>query len=81
MPTLDGQDDLLDELILAKQWKQALSLCEKKLKKANSSDYLLVCDPPYSMTNDLEPSCSNKRRSRRSRYFFCGQKRHVISKD
>ena len=43
MPNLDGQDDALNELILARQWKQALNLCEKKLKKANSSDYLLVC--------------------------------------
>ncbi|CAD6577882.1 MAG: hypothetical protein ASARMPREDX12_008547 [Alectoria sarmentosa] len=42
MPTLDGQDDALNELLLAKQWKQALNLCEKKLKKANNSDYLLV---------------------------------------
>lgn len=53
MPTLDGQDDALNELILARQWKQALNLCEKKLKKANNSDYLLVCDPPSSLTNDF----------------------------
>ena len=46
MPNLDGQDDALNELLLAKQWKQALILCEKKLKKANGSDYLLVCDSP-----------------------------------
>ena len=52
MPTLDGQDDALNELILARQWKQALNLCEKKLKKANNSDYLLVCDPS-STTNEL----------------------------
>lgn len=53
MPTLDGQDDALNELILARQWKQALNLCEKKLKKANNSDYLLVCDPPSSLTKDF----------------------------
>ena len=46
MLSLDGQDDAVNELILAKQWKQAVNLCEKKLKKANNSDYLLVCDPP-----------------------------------
>lgn len=55
MTTLGGQDDALNELLLAKQWKQALNLCEKKLKKANNSDYLLVCDPPCSMPNALEP--------------------------
>ena len=43
MPNLDWQDDTLNELLLAKQWKQALNLCEKKLKKATNSDYLLVC--------------------------------------
>ncbi len=53
MPTLDGQDDALNELILAKQWKQALNLVEKKLKKAANSDYLLVCYPPSSMVNGL----------------------------
>ena len=55
MPTLDGQDDALNELILAKQWKQALNLVEKKLKKATNSDYLLVRDPPSSMVNGLGP--------------------------
>ena len=43
MPNFDGQDDALNELVLAKQWKQALILCEKKLKKGNNNDYLLVC--------------------------------------
>ena len=80
MPTLDGQDDALNELILVKKWKQALNLCEKKLKKANNNDYLLVCDPPSSMTHKLGPSCSSKPRSRRSEYCFYGQTRHVISK-
>ena len=62
MPNLDGQDDALNELILAKQWKQALNLCEKKLKKANnnnnnnsSSDYLLVGGPLSSLTNRIGP--------------------------
>ena len=82
MRTLDGQDDALNELILARQWKQALNLCEKKLKKANNSDYLLVGDLPSSMTNVFgDFSCSSKRRSRRSSYCFYGQKQHVISKD
>ena len=46
MPTFDGQDEALNELLVAKQWKQALNLCEKKLRKSNNSDYLLVCQPP-----------------------------------
>ena len=57
MPNLDGQDDALNELILAKHWKQALILCEKKLKKGNNSDYLLVCGPSSSLTNNIGPSC------------------------
>ena len=81
MPTLDGQDDALNELIVAKKWKQALNLCEKKLKKSNNGDYLLVCDPLSSMTDYLGPSCSNKHRSKRFMYCFCGQKRHAISRD
>lgn len=80
MPTLDGQDDALHELILAKQWKQALNLCEKKLKKATNSDYLLVCDPPPLRTNDLEHLYSIKHRSVRSEYCSHGQNPHVISK-
>ncbi len=36
------QDDTLNNFIAAKQWKQAFNLCEKKLKKAPGSDYLLV---------------------------------------
>lgn len=62
MPTLDGQDDAVNELISVKKWKQALNLCEKKLKKANNNDYLQVCDPLSSMTDNLGPSCSNKYR-------------------
>lgn len=82
MPTLDGQDDAMNDLISARQWKQALNLCEKKLKKANNSDYLLVRDLPSPMTNLFgDSSCSSKRRSRRSGYCFYGRKRHVISKD
>lgn len=82
MPTLDGQDDALNELILARQWKQALNLCEKKLKKANNSDYLLVGDLPRSMTKAFgESSRSSKRRLRRSHYCFYGQKQHVFNKD
>ena len=45
MPNLEGQDEALNELIVAKKWKQALNLCEKRLKKANNSDYLLVWHP------------------------------------
>ena len=58
MPNLDGQDDALNELVLAKQWKQALILCEKKLKKGNNNDYLLVrVGHPSSLTNSTGPSC------------------------
>lgn len=42
MPNFDGQDEALNELLVARQWKQALNLCEKKLRKSNNSDYLLV---------------------------------------
>ena len=55
MPTLDGQDQALNGLILAKQWKQALNHCEKKLKKANNNDYLLVGRPLCWITNRLDP--------------------------
>ena len=54
MPTLNGQDDALNELLLARHWKQALNLCEKKLKKANNSDYLLVCDLRLQCLNTRE---------------------------
>ena len=42
MPTLSQQDDALEQLIRRCQWKEAFKLCEKKLKKAKGSDYLLV---------------------------------------
>ena len=58
MPNLDGQDDALNTLILAKQWKQALTWCEKKLKKANNSDSLLVRDPHIPLTIATGPSYS-----------------------
>ena len=51
MPNLDGQDDALNELVVAKQWKQALILCEKKLKKGNNNDNLLVCAGPFILTD------------------------------
>ena len=65
MPNLDGQDDALNELILARQWKQALNLCEKKLKKTNTSDYLLVCGPISSLTNKNGALMLIKNRSRK----------------
>ncbi|KAL6716429.1 hypothetical protein ACLMJK_005996 [Lecanora helva] len=39
---MNGLEDTLTELITAKQWKQALNLCEKKIKKSPSNDYLSV---------------------------------------
>ena len=39
---VNGQEDALNELIAAKQWKQAFNMCEKKLKKAADSETLLV---------------------------------------
>lgn len=39
---MNGQDDVLSGFIAAKQWKQALKTCEKKLKTTPGSDYLLV---------------------------------------
>jgi len=35
----DGQ---LEDLIQASSWKQALSLCEKRIKKGDKSDEILV---------------------------------------
>ncbi len=42
MPTMNGQNDALFACIAAKQWKQALKVCERKLKSTPASDYLLV---------------------------------------
>lgn len=42
MPTMNGLDDVLFACIAAKQWKQALKTCEKKLRMTPGSDYLLV---------------------------------------
>lgn len=42
MPIMNGQDDVLFGYIAAKQWKQALKTCEKKLKASPASDFLLV---------------------------------------
>ena len=39
---MNGQDNALSGLMASKQWKQAFNMCEKKLKKAPTSDYLLV---------------------------------------
>ena len=36
-------EDAIQDLIDAKQWKQALNLCEKKVKKGDKSDLTLVC--------------------------------------
>ena len=38
----DKNDVLLQELINAKNWKQALTSCEKRIKKGEKSDVLLV---------------------------------------
>ena len=40
MLSLNGQDDALAGLVVAKQFKQALNLCEKKLKKSKNDEYL-----------------------------------------
>lgn len=45
MPTLNGQDEALESLIAAHQWKDAFKRCEKSLKKAKDSDYLQVSFP------------------------------------
>ena len=42
MATMNGQEDALMDLINTKHWKSAFNLCEKKIKKAPGSDYLLV---------------------------------------
>ena len=39
---MNGQEDALDRLVKARQWKQAFNLCEKRIKKAPGSDFLLV---------------------------------------
>ena len=40
MPSLNGQDDPFAGLVAAKQFKQALNLCEKKLKKLKNDEFL-----------------------------------------
>lgn len=42
MATINGQEDAIGALIAAKKWKQALNVCEKKIKKAPESDFLFV---------------------------------------
>ena len=36
----NGQDDPFAGLVAARQFKQALNLCEKKLKKTKNDEYL-----------------------------------------
>ena len=38
----DKNDILLQDLINAKNWKQALASCEKRIKKGEKGDVLLV---------------------------------------
>ena len=38
----DKNDLVLQELVSTKAWKQALAHCEKRLKKGEKNDYLLV---------------------------------------
>lgn len=40
MLSLNGQDDPFAGLLAAKQFKQALNLCDKKLKKTKNDEYL-----------------------------------------
>ena len=40
MLSLNGQDDPFTGLLAAKQFKQALNLCDKKLKKFKNDEYL-----------------------------------------
>ena len=42
-------DQQLQDLIQGQHWKQALSLCEKRMKKGDKSDKLLVS---YTILND-----------------------------
>lgn len=44
MLSLNGQDDAFAGLVAAKQFKQALNLCEKKLKKSKNDEYLQASD-------------------------------------
>ena len=39
----DRRDRQIQEAIDVRNWKQALSLCEKRLKKGEKSDHLSVC--------------------------------------
>ena len=36
-------DKQLEDLVKASSWKQAIALCEKRLKKGDKSDATLVC--------------------------------------
>lgn len=42
----DRRDRQIQEAIDVRNWKQALSLCEKRLKRGEKSDNLSVC--PYN---------------------------------
>ena len=39
----DRRDRQIQEAIDVRNWRQALSLCEKRLKKGEKSDHLSVC--------------------------------------
>ena len=49
----DKNDVILQELVNAKNWKQALANCEKRLRKGEKSDSLLVS----IRTQDRSSSC------------------------
>lgn len=43
----DRRDRQIQEAIDVRNWKQALSLCEKRLKRGEKSDNLSVCPCNY----------------------------------
>ncbi len=60
----ERRDKQIQEAFDNRNWKQALLLCDKRIKKGEKSDYLLVCklDIPSLQRHLL--TCQPRRRGR-----------------
>lgn len=51
----DRKNQLVHDALETGAYKQALQLCNKRIKKGEKNDYLLVPPPPYPSRIDLHP--------------------------
>ena len=75
----DKNDTLLQELVTAKNWKQALANCEKRFKKGEKSDGFLVCSVFNTLVESILTNFSIYR-SIRLIYFSPSQMRNTRNK-